>query len=361
MKQLVMTALAVVTLVAAQADSASLKAQERTIPVILSTDTATGLQNGWRTFVSDIDDGLAIAMALASPKLDLRGVVVTYGNNLMEPEYEIARHIVAGMGSDVPVVRGAPMPLPEVEVKLYDGKSVISACLNEGVSFIASKLAESAEPVTILAIGPLTDVACLAQNFHEAVAKIKKVFVIGGRSAGEAFVINGKYLADFNFAKDIPAIQYLLDKTKIPIQFMTFTLTSSLLVPSSDREVLCKSELPLAADFFCPAVEPWIQQWSRIFSQDGFHPWDQNAIYALTNPEAYDCKPSRYAIIDCKAAHCAGHGSDDPAMPVSETAQVWLTPDPEGTRLQMCNSYKPGAQDGFLKTIFAFATDRPVQ
>ena len=39
-------------------------------------DTATGLSNGWRAGASDIDDGLAIAMALAAPELDVLGVVV---------------------------------------------------------------------------------------------------------------------------------------------------------------------------------------------------------------------------------------------------------------------------------------------
>jgi hypothetical protein len=59
-------------------------------PVIISTDLATGLQNGWRAGVNDIADGLAVGMALADGALDVRGVVVTFGNNDVEPEALVA-------------------------------------------------------------------------------------------------------------------------------------------------------------------------------------------------------------------------------------------------------------------------------
>ncbi len=211
------------------------------LPVIISTDTATGLSNGWRAGASDIDDGLAIAMALAAPELDVLGVVVTWGNNLMEPEAAIARRVVAGMGAEVPVVRGAPRPLPEVPVTLYDGSAVNDACLNDGVRFMADALAKSAAPVAIAAIGPLTDVACLAQNFPDAAANIAEVVVIGGRDPHQAFAINDVYLSDFNLANDIPAVAWLLDKTTIPLRFMPFGLTSSVLVPAAERATLCAS------------------------------------------------------------------------------------------------------------------------
>jgi pyrimidine-specific ribonucleoside hydrolase len=238
-------------------------AQDQPIPVIISSDTATGLANGWRQGVSDIDDGLAIAMALTLPELDVRMVAVTWGNNLMEPEAEIAQRVVLGMGADIPVVRGASRPLPQYPVTLYDGSVVDSACLNKGLRSMAAELAASSEPITLIAIGPLTDVACLALNFPAAAGRIDKVVVIGGRAPGEAFDIDGVYLSDFNMVLDMAAVQYLLKETTLPLQFMPFGLTSSVLVPASDRRHLCASDLPLATDFFCPAVQPWIKQWRR--------------------------------------------------------------------------------------------------
>ena len=325
--------------------------------LIISTDTATGLANGWRAGVSDIDDGLAIAMALAAPELDVRGVVVTWGNNLMEPEVAIAARVVAGMSANVPVVRGAPRPLPEVPVTLYDGSAVDDACLNDGVRFMAETLTASAEPVTIAAIGPLTDIACMAINFPDAVANIREIVAIGGRDPDEAFVINGVYLSDFNLANDIPAVRYLLDGTSMPLRFMPFGLTSSVLVPSSERATLCDSGKPLAADFFCPAIVPWLDQWKKAFAEDGFHPWDQNAIYATIDRDAFDCEPAAYRIVDCTKDACAGHNPAQPTRLASETAQLWLTPDPTAKRVSMCKAYADGSGDAFRAAIFDFAKD----
>lgn len=330
-------------------------AQDDPIPVIISTDASTGLANGWLEGASEIDDGLAIAMALALPELDVRVVVATWGNNLIEPEAEVARRIVLGMGTDIPVLHGAPRPLPEYPVTLYDGSPVNSACLNEGVRFMAAELVASAEPVTLLAIGPLTDVACLALNYPSAAGKIARVVVVGGRSPDEALEINGILLADFNLALDIAALRHLLEETSLPLQFMPLGLTSSVLVPANDRRVLCRSDLPLAADYFCPGVRPWIDTWHKTFKENGFHPWDQNAVYAVARPDAFACTPASAKIVDCAKQQCAGQDADHPTVPVPETAQLWLSPDAKATRISVCNGYAEGGREAFLDAIFAFA------
>ena len=326
------------------------------MPVIFSTDTATGLRGGPVDQASDIDDGLAIAMALDLPSLDVLGVVVTFGNNLMEPQYAVAQRVVGGMGSDVPVLRGAPRPLPEVTVQSYDGATIDSACLNEGVTFIAEQLAASDAPVTILAIGPLTDIACLAINYPEATQAIERVVVIGGRDPEQVLEISGQFVPDFNPATDIPALRYLLAETSIPLRFLPFNLTYSVLVPAEERAVLCDSALPLASDYFCPAILPRNDQWNESFAENGFHPWDQNAVYVTAQPDAYACEPASYALVDCAAAVCPGHDAAVPIRLADEPGQLWLTPDPASTRVEFCPSYaSEDAKRAFEAAVFGFA------
>src|SRR5258708_2930706 len=62
--------------------------------VIISTDLATGLNGGWRAGYSDIDDGMAVAMAYFSGQFNILGVVVTFGNNYMEPEFQTAKTLI---------------------------------------------------------------------------------------------------------------------------------------------------------------------------------------------------------------------------------------------------------------------------
>jgi putative hemolysin len=82
-------------------------------PVIMVSDVATGLVGGWRPDVNDIDDGWAIGMAAVDPALELHGVVVTFGNGLVDPQLVVAEKIVNDLiaKTNVPVLRGAGSPL----------------------------------------------------------------------------------------------------------------------------------------------------------------------------------------------------------------------------------------------------------
>ncbi|MEM7446483.1 MAG: nucleoside hydrolase [Pseudomonadota bacterium] len=336
--------------------SSTALSQDAPVPVIFSTDTATGLSGGWVEGASDIDDGLAIAMALDLPNLDVLGVVVTFGNNLMEPEFAVAQRVVEGMGASVPVLRGAPRPLPEYQVQDHTGVAVDTACLNEGVTFMADAIAASDSPVTILAIGPLTDPACLALNRPDVTGNIERIVIIGGRERHQPLVISGQFVPDFNLAVDFPAVRYLLEETTIPMRFMTFSVTDSVLIPADDRQFLCDSALALAADFFCPAILPRNNMWSEMFGRDGFHPWDQNAVYVTAVPDAYHCEPASYALVDCTAADCAGHDPSDPSQLAMEPGQVWLTSDPSNTRIEACPAFASDeAKRAFERAVLDFA------
>lgn len=55
--------------------------------MIISSDMATGFLGGWRAGPSDVDDGLAVGMALGLPAIEeVRRVMVALGNNNAQPE-----------------------------------------------------------------------------------------------------------------------------------------------------------------------------------------------------------------------------------------------------------------------------------
>src|SRR5580692_11673295 len=87
-------AAAVAALAAALPAAAAAPRRPAAVQVIISSDVATGLMGGWRAGPSDIDDGLAVGMALGLPALEVRGVVVTLGNNNVQPEIAVAQRIV---------------------------------------------------------------------------------------------------------------------------------------------------------------------------------------------------------------------------------------------------------------------------
>ena len=329
--------------------------------VIISTDLATGLQNGWRAGVNDIDDGLAVGMALADRSLDVRGVVVTFGNNDMEPEKLVGDRLVRDlMRSDVPVLRGAAAKLSDPQVAWYDETPAYEACLNEGVRFMASKLRRGA--LAVIAIGPLTDVACLVQNFPAEAQNISEVIVIMGRSPHQSLEIGPvSGLTDFNYVMDTRAAQIVLEASSLPVTFMTFTLTSSALVPRAALEALRQKDSALAR-FVVQASEPWVQFWQKTFNEDGFHPWDQNAVYYASHPSAFTCEGATAQIVACPSGPyhkdadnpCVDHGPDQKTSLDKESSQLWLSPGAP-SRLKMCTSYANAqAKQDFLNAIFEF-------
>ena len=85
----------------APTDSTSTQSPER---VWLDTDPGMGVPG------SDIDDGLAILLLLASPELSLEGISLTFGNVSLDDAAASCQRIVQASGCTAPVHRGAEGP-----------------------------------------------------------------------------------------------------------------------------------------------------------------------------------------------------------------------------------------------------------
>ena len=341
------------------------------VDVIISTDLATGLNGGWRGGYSDIDDGLAVAMAYFSGRFNIRGVVVTFGNNYVQPEFEVASTLLHKyMGTNIPVLEGASIPLydpPLQSITIRDPKNpdtlkTFVCAGNQGIEFMHAELQK--KPATILALGPLTDIACLVTQYPGDAIKIQKVIAIMGRAPNESFTIEGiTGLSDFNMRRDSAAAAALLQTTKVPIVLMGFSVTSSDLITSKEVQEHFSGSSALA-QFFLKSANNWLVQWNDVykFHEGGFHPWDQNAVFYAMNPSAYKCAAGDVNIVSCGAPYtCAGQSSGFgllcPSIPSpmdkcsvqtyspqwldsqGEHAQLWVQPAKGEGRVTFCTAY----------------------
>ena len=125
----------------------------RRVPVILDTDIG-----------DDIDDTWALAMLLKSPELDLRLAVSATGDTLYRARL-IARMLEIAGRCDVPIGIGIPGQKPSYDepqrawVERYDLEGYPGRIYPDGVEAIVETLKVSAEPVTLICIGPLTNIA----------------------------------------------------------------------------------------------------------------------------------------------------------------------------------------------------------
>ncbi|MCP4384904.1 MAG: hypothetical protein GY798_26410 [Hyphomicrobiales bacterium] len=72
------------------------------------------------------------------------------------------------------------------------------------------------------------------------------------------------------------------------------------------------------------------------------------------------CEPASYAIVDCSTGECPGHTDPKPRRILIETHQIWLSPDADNERIEVCGSYAPdGGKARFTDAVFAFARSDP--
>jgi inosine-uridine nucleoside N-ribohydrolase len=139
------------------------------------------------------DDAIAIMLALGSPEVELRAVTTVSGNAPLQRTTANAIRVLDHVGrSDVPVAAGADRPLvrdpyPQGEVHGESGldgpalpppgRAPLEA---HAVDVIAEIATASDRPVTLIAIGPLTNVAIFVARHPEAAAALERVVVMGG-------------------------------------------------------------------------------------------------------------------------------------------------------------------------------------
>jgi pyrimidine-specific ribonucleoside hydrolase len=184
-----------------------------------------------------VDDAFAIALACASPEVDLLAVTTVFGNVPLEATTRNALRLLALCGrEDVPVARGAHRPLiyPQEHEAEYahggDGLSGRAHTLPSGgadvveldaVGLMAQVLRDAAEPVTIVPIGPLTNIALLLAAYPSLHDKIERLVIMGGGLAGG----NTTATAEFNVWSDPEAARRVLVEERVPTVLVPIDLT----------------------------------------------------------------------------------------------------------------------------------------
>ena len=140
-----------------------------------------------------VDDAIAIFLALASPEIEVVAITTVNGNVDVDKTTLNARRLlnVAGRG-EIPVARGAATPLAgpsgsASDVHGEDGLGDLSwtepQVPENELNAVALLVREClAAPTTIVAIGPLTNLAHLVLQHPEVVPHVEKVVVMGGAS-----------------------------------------------------------------------------------------------------------------------------------------------------------------------------------
>ncbi|QGU94618.1 nucleoside hydrolase [Clostridium bovifaecis] len=193
-----------------------------------------------------IDDSLAIILALKSPELEVRGITIVSGNVHGNKGAENALKILKSINRlDVPVYVGKTEPLKRQLVTAEDTHgedglgetqypTVEETRYRTGaVEFILNAIKK--EEISIIALGPLTNIATAMQEDNEVFSKVKEIVFMGG--AFKSFG-NCSPVAEFNFWVDPDAAKYVLNNAKVPLTMVGLDVTREIVLTPNYIEML---------------------------------------------------------------------------------------------------------------------------
>ena len=193
-------------------------AQPKVTPVYLDVDTG-------------VDDALAILLAVQHPALEVRGITTVVGNVDLDQVTRNTLQVLEVAGVDhVPVVSGASRPLvaparSAAAVHAADGLGNANLpppsrkpAGDDAVAFLRDELLAAPEPVTLIALAPLTNIALLFQTAPEVKAKVRELAIMGGAfgvgnatAVAEFNILHDPEAADVVFRSGVPILMYGLD------------------------------------------------------------------------------------------------------------------------------------------------------
>ncbi len=179
----------------------------------------------------DIDDAFALALAVKSPELKIIGVCI---ENAIDGRTKIALKLLHLKGrDDIPVAKGLEVPglvgKPQAnQVSWSIDYDLTKPCKLNTVDFIISKVKESPGEITIINIGPLTNIATALRKSPEIKGMIDEIVVMGGPFyIGYGIKIEQKPGSDYNLGCD-PKASKLTFTSGIPILSVGLQVTAHL-------------------------------------------------------------------------------------------------------------------------------------
>ena len=252
--------------------------------VWIDTDAACG-----HSRTTDPDDCFALLLLARAPALEIAGISTVFGNAPLDVTDRTTRELVTTLranGADLPAVHlGSDEPVPE------------SGSVAPPPAHAALQRALEEDPLTLLALGPLTNVAAALKERPDLQARVKRVVAVVGRRPGHLFhpaegegdgilFGHGPVFRDFNFDKDRIAATSVL-AMRLPTTLIPYEAGRDISLTRDDLAALEASGD--AAAWLATRARPWLDFWQDEVGRRGFYPFDLLAGAYIRDPRLFNC------------------------------------------------------------------------
>lgn len=192
------------------------------------------------------DDAIALFLALGNPKkLNILGISTVAGNQTLDKVTKNTLNLIDALKMDIPIVSGSSKPL-KIELRTagdFHGETGMDGPLFEenskkvisfnSIKWMYETIQNNKKKVSIVAIGPLTNIAKLLKKYPKIKEKIEVVSFMGG-SLGSG---NITATAEFNIWQDPHAAEYVF-KSGIKLVMANLEATEKANLPWDYIDIL---------------------------------------------------------------------------------------------------------------------------
>ena len=249
------------------------------------------------------DDAIAILLAARAPQLKLEAITTVAGNQTVEKTARNALKVCSLAGiRDVPVAAGMDRPLvqrqylaPEIHGESgLDGPSIPEPTLElapmHAVDLLIDRLMSSEGDLTIVATGPLTNVATALRREPRIVPKIERIVLMGGAIG----LGNWTPAAEFNIYVD-PEAASIVFSSGCPITMVGLEVTHRAQATSLVRQRIRALNNPVAL-LVDELLEYFAETYRTVFGFPAPPVHDPCAVACLMDPEVLQSRPMRVDI-----------------------------------------------------------------
>ncbi|MEW6201147.1 MAG: nucleoside hydrolase [bacterium] len=272
--------------------------------VVIDTDPALGCPG------RDVDDGLALFLALNSPELEVEAITITYGNVSLKSAQRSAHRITSFLKKE--------------KIQIYPGASSPRALgkTSEAAERLIHLFSQNPEDVSLLAVGPLTNIATVEKMEPGILRRLREVVIMGG-AVYRRGIVPPFFKAEFNFWRDPSAAEIVL-RSGANIFLFPLDVTYKVVFGKIEMEQLHSSKTA-AGEYLWKNLVLWYWM-NKVFTlSDGFHPHDPVVAAYLIKPEMFSLKKLRLDV------HTGGIGRGSIAV-TTEGAPIKVALDIDKTQ-----------------------------
>jgi len=251
--------------------------------VWIDTDPACGIAD-----TADPDDCFALLHLLHHPGVDVVGISTVFGNASGAETTRIAGELLARARTRraPPIFAGAASP----DLRGTPGSAALTHALEQG-------------SLTIVALGPLTNIAAALRQRRDLASRIVGIVAVMGKEPGEIFhpaegsaralFGHGPIFSDMNFAKD-PRAATIVFAAGVPVTLVPYAAGKTQTITGRDLDTLARQGG--AESWIAARARGWTEYWRSVIGRDGFYPFDLVAAVVATDQHKAACAREVVAI-----------------------------------------------------------------